>query len=45
MSKWHDILKNKPIKNKTDTIGFLLIITQIAANTQRLSKNIKASLQ
>jgi hypothetical protein len=27
--KYADMHKNKPIKNNTDTIGFLLIITNI----------------
>ena len=34
------MLKNNPIKNKTDTIGFLLIITSIPdsiANNERIS--------
>lgn len=30
--KYADMDKNKPIKNKTDTIGFLLIITKIPNN-------------
>jgi hypothetical protein len=40
--KYAEILKNKPIKNKILTIGFLLIITKIphniAANERKFKK-------
>lgn len=37
--KYIDIVKNKPIKNKIDTIGFFIIITNILKTTD--TKEIK----
>ena len=41
--KYKDILKNKPIRNNTETMGFLLIITKIAEMIAVMQIKVKNS--